>query len=195
MKLAAMLSAALVLTGCMTSHSIKSETNEIPAPSDDSAVVVFMRSSFIMGGVSMNLFEKSDGELSFVGTMADKSKIAHRTKPGKKVFMTHIQDVDFMPAEVEANKTYYVIIRPIWPSRFAPTPLKTDGTTKFNTDDDRFLKWKDGTQRYELAESADAWFSENKAAYEAIYDAGWEEFQSLSPEKQAERVLTPSDGI
>ena len=184
-----------LLSGCVTSYSIKSESNVVPQPDEETAVVVFMRSSFILSGVSMNLYEKAGDELSFVGTMIDRSKVAHRTTPGKKVFMTHATAPDFMVADLEANKTYYVIVRPIWPSRFAPTPVRTDGTTAFNTSSEKFVGWRDLTDLYEIAETAEPWFSKEKENIQKIYAAGWAVFEQKTDEQKQERTLRASDGI
>ena len=169
---------------------------EIDSPAANKAVIVFMRTSFVAGAIGVELFEIENGELKFVGALPMGSKIAHLTDPGEKVFMAYGNAADFMIANVEKGKTYYSIVRPNWGTGgFAPTPVKIDGTTPYNTGSDEFKNWISDTKLLEKNSSASDWFHKNKSKYQKIYDRYWEKFNAKTAEQKQQRMLLPSDGM
>lgn len=190
---------ALILNACAASvadFTINTEKTEVgPAPADK-AQIVFLRVSFVAGAYPADIFEIEDGDLSYVGKVRMSRKLAHLTTPGKKVYMGHGAAADFMYAEVEAGKTYYVLIRPNWGSgAMIPTPIKRDGTTAYNTDSPEFQKWLDKTRVTEMKSAeADAWMSTNKAKFEEIYKRYWAKFETKSADQKRTRTLMLSDG-
>lgn len=94
-------------------------------PEPGKALVYFVRTAQHAFAVPSAIFD--DGQ--YVGSIyleidrrhggAKKSFIAHQARPGKHTFMVQGGDnVDFLPAELRAGKTYYVLVRTIWPGRF-----------------------------------------------------------------------------
>lgn len=187
---------ALLFSGCAGSYMVKVPNNVIP-PSQEKATIVFMRSSFVLSAIGVEVFEVNDGKLSFVGYLGNGSKIAHQTEPGEKVYMAFGGAADFMIANVEAGKTYYSIVRPNWGTGgFAPTPIRTDGTSNYNTDMDSFKNWVEKTKLYTTnPQEAQEWFVENKEKYVKIYDYYWPRFQTKNNAQIAERTLNPEDGL
>lgn len=195
-KLLAVVLFCFLFQGCASSLMTKAQTEAIEPPDSDMATVVFMRSSFVAGAIGVELFEITDGELEFVGALPNGSKIAHKTKPGKKIYMAYGTAADFMIANVEGNKTYYSIVRPNWGTGgFAPTPVRSDGSTDFNMDSSEFTQWKNGTKLIEKKPNAKEWFSKNKEKYLKIYNSYWETFQNKTETEKAQRTLLPSDGV
>jgi len=195
LKLVASLSFIAFMSGCST-QMVKSKTGLIQPPTDDQATIVFMRSSFIASGVGVELFEITDGELEFIGNLPNGSKVAHKTEPGQKVYMAYGNAADFMIANVEAGKTYYSIVRPNWWSGgFAPTPIRTDGSSNYHTGLSEFESWKDDSTLLELKPTAQEWFAERRKKYEKIYRIYWNKFQTKSDDKKQQRTLNPQDGI
>ena len=187
----------LITTGCASGGKLMStsESGEIEKPDADEAVIVFMRTSFVASAIGVELFEIENDELKFVGSLPYGSKIAHATTPGEKVYMTYGLAADFMLANVEAGKTYYSIVRPNWGTGgFAPTPVRTDGSSKFNTDIPEFPKWVSSTDLLSKKPDAEAWFQKNKVKYQDIYKKYWERFDKKSAEQKDERTMLPSDG-
>lgn len=83
------------------------------APAADKALVYFMRprrfEAFTGGG---NLYAKLyDGD-TFLGDVPAKYQLAYQATPGKHVFMVTGSAADFLQAELEAGKKYYVVIEP-----------------------------------------------------------------------------------
>lgn len=152
-KKIAVLIAFSVLVGCGGSSALmKPSANQSITPaSKQKAKIVFMRTSFVAGAINAELFEIAKGKMKFIGSIPYGSKISFETTPGKKVFMAHGLAADFMIADVRAGKTYYSIVRPNWGTGgFAPTPIRTDGTTEFNTGSPDFKEWVSGTELMEL---------------------------------------------
>lgn len=196
MKAFSLVLFCFLVQGCTSSLMTKSPAGDIRTPEENMAIVVFMRSSFVAGGVGVELFEINNGELEFVGSLPNGSKIAHKTQPGNKVYMAYGSAADFMIANVEGNKTYFSIVRPNWGTGgFAPTPIRNDGSTDYNTANADFKKWKDGTDLLEKKAEAEAWFAKNKHKYQLIYNKYWARFQTKTDDEKASRTLQPSDGV
>jgi len=150
LKYLSIIVSFVLLQGCSSGLMKPSESGMIGSPENDMATVVFMRSSFVASAIGVEVFEIENGEMEFVGALPNGNKIAHKTTPGHKVYMTYGTAADFMIADVEGGKTYYSIVRPNWGTGgFAPTPIRTDGSTEFNTDSGEFMKWKNGTKLLE----------------------------------------------
>ncbi len=196
LKKMAVISLLLLIQGCASGLMVKSKTGVIEAPQDDMATIVFMRSSFVASAIGVELFEINNGELSFVGALPNGSKIAHKTSPGQKVYMAYGSAADFMLANVEGNKTYYSIVRPNWGTGgFAPTPIRSDGSTAYNMKSNDFAAWKKGTKLLEKKPGAEEWFAKNKEKYQNIYNDYWSRFQTKTDSQKNERTLQVTDGI
>lgn len=189
------LVAIFALSGCTGNYMLKVPENKIKEPESNKATIVFMRSTFVSSALGATLYEVKDEKLSFVGFLPNGTKIAHQTEPGEKVYMAVGYAADFMIANVQAGKTYYVIVRPNWGTGgFAPTPIRTNGTTDYNTTIPEFKKWLEGTALYEVKPvEANTWFEEHKEAYQKIYKEYWIRFQQKSADEIAQRTLTYAD--
>ncbi|MEJ2415942.1 MAG: hypothetical protein P8Y45_03205 [Exilibacterium sp.] len=197
----AVISAVLMmfvsfLLGCSSNLMVKSNTNTIVTPPADFAKIVFMRSTFVSSAIGVELFEITDGELKFVGSLPNGSKIAHITEPGEKVYMAYGNAADFMLAKVEGGKTYYSIVRPNWGTGgFAPTPIRKNEASDYNMQSDDFNKWVEGTSLLEKKSEAEQWFEKNKGKYEEIYERYWARFQNKSADEKQKRTLMLTDGV
>jgi hypothetical protein len=80
-------------------------------PGADDAVVVFARLSEERGFDQVSIFEvDEENRAVLIGILAAFKKIAHRTTPGRHLFMLIGGDADFMTANIEAGKLYYVAV-------------------------------------------------------------------------------------
>lgn len=190
---------SLLLSACAASvpdFSIKTEETAVgPAP-PDKAQIVFMRTSFVAGAIPADIFVIEKGKMNYVGKLRMGYKLIHHTSPGKKEYMGHGTAADFMLANVEAGKTYFVIVRPNWGSgAMIPTPIRRDGTSDFHTGIDEFPKWLKKTRvtRMKSAE-ADRWFDANKQQFKVIYDKYWAKFETKNSAQMRARTLMPEDG-
>jgi hypothetical protein len=195
LSLAALLA---VLAGCASPVAMTpAASQEVrPAPAN-MAQVVFMRTSFVAGAINADLFEVVNGELKFIGVLGMGKKIVYQTTPGQKVFMAYGTAADYMLGNLSAGRTYYSIVRPNWGSGgMIPTPVRTDGTTEYNTSIPEFKKWVSDTQLIEANRTeAQAWFSKEKDRYQKVHDQYWSQFQQKSASQKEERTLRPQDGV
>ncbi len=195
-KISVVIVSLIAFSGCAGDYMVTVPDNKIQKPSDDKATIVFMRSSFISSAITASLFEVNDGKLTFIGFLPNASKIAHKTSAGKKVYMAYGFAADFMIADVEAGKTYYSIVRPNWGTGgFAPTPVRIDGTTDYNTGIPAFQDWLNGTELLEPKPNINEWYEERKDKFLGIYTDYWSRFQNKTLNEKAERTLFPQDGI
>lgn len=199
MKKITIISLVLFLTACGGSSVLMkpSKNQNVTPASNNKAKVVFMRTSFVAGAINAELFEVVKGELKFIGSIPMGSKISYETTPGKKVFMAYGTAADFMIADVKAGKTYYSIVRPNWGTGgFAPTPIRTDGTSEYNTSTSDFKNWVSGTEMLEpIPAEAKKWFDKEQKNIMAVYEDYWKRFQTKSPNEKAERILNQKDGM
>lgn len=198
-KIVLLAVAGLALNACAVSvpdFTIDSGQAEIgPAPADK-AQIVFFRVSHVLGAISADIFEYENETLDYVGKVKMTKKIVHHTTPGKEVYMARGTASDFMFADVEAGKTYYVLLRPNWGSgAFIPTPIKRDGTTNYHSGTPEFPKWLKKTKMSEMKSAeAGAWYSARKDKFQLEYDKYWAKFETKSDEQKKTRTLMPSDG-
>ena len=186
----------MLIQGCASNLMSKSKSTVIEPPADDLATVVFMRSSIVNAITSVDLFEIENGELKFIGALANASKVAHKTTPGRKVYMAYGTAADFMIANVEKNKTYFSIVRPNYATGgFAPTPIRKQGPSSYNMETPSFVKWKKNTTLLVKKPEADKWFADNKDRYLKIYQRYWAKFQTKTEAQKNERTLNPKDGV
>ncbi|MCW8900560.1 MAG: hypothetical protein OQK75_10115 [Gammaproteobacteria bacterium] len=199
LKRLSVLFVFLFLAGCGGSSALMkpSQNQNITPASKQKAKIVFMRTSFVSGAVNAELFEIANGKIKFIGSIPMGSKIVHETTPGKKVYMAYGIAADFMLADVRAGKTYYSIVRPNWGTGgFAPTPIRTDGTSEYNTSSPDFKDWVSGTELLEpIPEDAKKWFAQEQKNIMETYKEYWKRFQTKNPNEKAERSLTPRDGM
>ena len=198
-KRVSVLTLFAFLVGCGGSSVLmKPSVNQSISPaSKQKAKIVFMRTSFVAGAINAELFEIAKGKMKFIGSIPYGSKISYETTPGKKVFMANGIAADFMIADVRAGKTYYSLVRPNWGTGgFAPTPIRTDGTTDFNTNSPDFKEWVSGTELLEpIPADAKKWFKKEQKNVLATYKEYWKRFQTKNPNEKAERTLNPGDGL
>lgn len=198
MKKISVLVVFVFLTGCGGSSVLMkpSANQNITPASKKKAKIVFMRTSFVAGAINAELFEIAKGKMKFIGSIPMGSKIVHETTPGKKVYMAYGTAADFMIADVRAGKTYYSVVRPNWGTGgFAPTPVRRDGTTDFNTASPDFNEWVSGTELLEpIPADAKAWFKKEQKNILTVYKEYWKRFKTKNPNEKAARTLTPKDG-
>lgn len=194
-RLALALVLGSLLSGCAT---LMRPSNESAAAIDTSrAKVVFIRSSMVLAAIGADLFEVNGGDLKVIGQLPTGNKIVYETTPGEKVFMAHGSATDFMTATLAGGRTYYVIVRPNWGTGgFAPTPIRADATSEFNTGTADFRDWLRSTKQIEAnQEEAKVWLATNKPRYQDLYKQYWARYQRKNPNEMAERHMRAEDGV
>lgn len=184
-----------VMSGCASSLMMKAPSQQVAPPSAGKAIVVFMRPSHVLGAVSVELFDVTDGEIKPMGGVGVGSKVAYETTPGKKVFMAYGTAADFMVANLAPDKTYYAIVSPNWGTGgFAPIAIRNRKTAKFSLYSADFIKWRNGTELTIPKPGLDKWFAENKTKMRGIYTDYWARWQRKSPNAKSQRTMDLQDG-
>ena len=124
-----LVALALLLAGCAGTVT---NMREVPAgepamaPEPGKSLVVFMRPSGFGFAIQSSVFEVRDNDPLLIGIVAAKAKVGYNVEPGKRLFMAVGESADFMTAELEPNKTYYVQVTPrmgLWKARFSLAPV------------------------------------------------------------------------
>ncbi len=125
-----------LLSSCAGSSSYMKPTTERAPLMKDKAVVRFMRPSSFGFAVNINVL---DGEKTIRNSVA-KSQFDYSTDPGRHLFIASAENQDYLEADLEAGKLYYVftnIYPGIWRARVAFEPVT------------RGSKYWDEVQKYE----------------------------------------------
>lgn len=184
---------ASLVSGCAGTikHMEEVSADRAPGgPRPGKAMVVFMRPSGLGYAVQSTVYEVQGNNVSLIGLVAAKAKVAYEVDPGTRLFMVVGENADFMTAELLPNKTYYARVEPrmgLWKARFGldPVPAKDLGTADFKAQLDE-CKW------VVKGPSADAWLGQNLASVQskrADYYTDW----ASKPAAERPR-LSPEDG-
>ena len=182
----------VAFAGCKSSAMEKASSAAMMTPTADSAVIVFLRPSTFGGAYQSVVYDVTTSENELVGIVSSGAKIGYRATPGEHTFMVVSEAADFLKANVEANKTYHVLVSPrmgAWRARFSLKPVRAaDLSSK------QFQSWDRSTKPYENTEKSRTWAANNASSVQAKraeYQLRWDE---KSPEQKAEVTLLPSDG-
>lgn len=131
-------------------------------PPSGKASIVFMRPSTLGYAIASSVFEMRDGRDVFLGHVPAKRKLVHHADPGPVRFMVVSEAADFLQAELEAGRTYYVLVTPrfgVWRARFSLRPVTSSelGGTEFR-------EWFDECVWVEATDEARDWARRSAAS-------------------------------
>lgn len=176
--LLSLLVLVALLSGCagtIVNMRLGPPAKVIMKPDNGKALVVFMRPSGMGFAVQSSVFEVKGDTASLVGVVAAKSKVGYQVEPGKHLFMVVSEAADFMVADLQAGKTYYVLVvsRPgVWKARFSLKPLHAN-----DLNSPKFTEWFLDCKWVEKSAESDAWANKNMPdieAKQAKYYKVWE---------------------
>ena len=189
---------ACLFSGCASPHMARTASKVAPAIPDNQAQVVFMRPSSFGGAIQSSVYEVRGDSQEFLGIVSAKTKLARHVPPGEHLFMVVAENADFMAANVEAGKTYHVLVaaRPgVWKARFSLIPIHNDPAEKYNLADPQFADWVKGTHFVELLDSGREWYkahADNISQMRRDYMTKWD---ARSPESKKQQMLHAKDGV
>ena len=192
------LAIGLLLAGCASNPMAPVADQAVQAPSPDMAQVVFMRDAYTGKAIVSSLYDVTDGQTRFIGVMANGTKIAHPTTPGKHTFMVVSEAADFMEADLVAGKTYYALVTPrmgLWKARFSLWPISNEPDAAHSLKSNNFKDWVEDTDLVTNSPKSLAWYQRVKASVEKKRAEYWPVWQEKSAEAIAERTLKPTDGL
>jgi hypothetical protein len=166
---------------------------DIPAPAEvgrvpGKASVVFMRPSLLGAAIASSVFELRSPDDVFVGHVPAKKKLVHHVAPGPVRFMVVSEAADFMQADLEAGKTYYVLVTPRvgwWRARFSLRPITAE-----ELGGKQFQEWFDDCAWIETTDEARGWARQNASS---VQEKKVEYLQKWEP-RTDKPTLKASDG-
>jgi hypothetical protein len=187
------LVAALMLCAGFHVHVVAADKTAIPAAQPGHAQVVFMRSSTVNMLVGTDIYDVTSGELKLVGDMSNNRKVVLDLPPGDYTFMVgNMPWLDFLQASVLADKQYFVIVAPHWPTNFSPRAIKHQGQGEFLYSSPEFAKLLKKTK---LASPPEAMKPDKLEKVAMFYKEQWEKWQAKTPEQKAELTIRPEDSV
>ena len=180
---------------CVGVHAdaVAADNTGIPAAQPGHAQVVFMRSSTVNMLVGTDLYDVTSGQPKVVGELSNNRKVVLELAPGDYTFMVgNIPWLDFLQASVLADKQYFVIVAPHWPTNFSLRAIKHQGDGEFVYSSPEFAKLLKKTK---LASPPEPMKPDKFEKVAASYKEQWEKWQAKSPEQKAELTIRPEDSI
>ena len=192
------LLGTLLLAGCASNPMAPVADQTVPAAASDTAQVVFMRDAYTGKAIVSSLYDVTDGKTQFIGVMANGTKIAYPTTPGKHTFMVVSEAADFMEADLVAGKTYYALVTPrmgLWKARFSLWPISNEADAAHSLKSKNFKGWVEDTDLVTNSPKSLAWYERVKASVEKKRAEYWPVWQEKSAADVAARTLKPTDGL
>lgn len=186
-----------LMSGCVATSSYMTKASVTPQPTSDKALVVFMRPSRYGGGIQASVYDTSNGSNVFIGIVSAKTKIGYLAHPGRHLFMVIGENADFMNADLQAGKTYYVLVSPrmgMWKARFSLLPIHNDAGAKYNTRSPDFAQWQQETTYVQTTPGANAWYQAHAADIATKQADYMQKWNAASERQKAELTLHASDG-
>jgi hypothetical protein len=195
-----LLVVCIALTSCAGANTWIQPSRDqlIPPPPRDKAQVIFLRPSTYFPGLVTLLYEIKSPEDQLISPIGGMNKVVYHTEPGDKVFMSNNGVMShFLTARIEAGKRYYVLVRPIHGYGFQLRPIRSNGTTSYNTALPEFSAWVRDTAVVEPSETArrELQVEKYKAGFADVKRKGFAEWKAKSAEQHAELTLNPDDAV
>ncbi|YCH21453.1 hypothetical protein M1D96_20490 [Pseudomonas sp. D1-3] len=198
-RLLGMLVVLLMLGGCQSALMVAPSADAEPQATADKALVVFMRPSSLGGAVQSSVYDtRAEGNDVFAGVVSSKSKVAYLAEPGEHLFMVVSENADFLAANLEAGKRYYVLVAPrmgVWRARFSLLPIRNDASAKDGLQSKQFRDWNESTKWMVIGPKARSWYQDNIESIRARKLDYLPKWQNKSVADKAERTLRSVDGI
>ncbi|MFO0793627.1 MAG: hypothetical protein U0586_06150 [Candidatus Brocadiaceae bacterium] len=121
-RLICLLCSMVFIASCAGSSGYMRSSQTLLNPTQDKALVRFMRPSGFGFAINFNML---DGE-KVIGNSVAKSQFDYLAAPGKHLFVATAENKAFLDAELDAGKTYYVITRiypGVWYARVEFIPV------------------------------------------------------------------------
>ncbi|NCD34855.1 MAG: hypothetical protein EOL87_15745 [Spartobacteria bacterium] len=100
-----------------------------------------------------------------------KEMVAYYCPPGKHDFLVVCENADFMTADLEANRVYYVLVSPhmgLWKTRFSLKPLKKQSDVADpSLDSGNLEKWYKTCSYVQKTEESGKWLTSHGASIES----------------------------
>ena len=170
----------------------------LPAPRADKAQVVFLNpANAISGAFLAQIYEVKGESKDFLGMLGSKTKMSVNVDPGKHHFMlNHAGLGQFVEADVDAGKRYYVMTRFVYGRGLQLRPVRpAGGDPEFTVGNPRFNEWLTESQLVVKTKDADDWLAKYKDRVDEAQARGKTEWDAKRPDQRAELTLNREDSI
>ncbi len=177
-------------TGCARRSDLTEAAKRgapLALPPADKAVVVFLRPEFLGYAISAAVYEDDH----FLGVVMRHARLVRETLPGPHRYMVISEAADFLDADLEAGRIYFVMVRPrtgTLRARFTLEPLTPTSPRWRNV-----KKWVDHSYPVAPNGLGEYWAQENAPSVEekkAKYLPRW-----LAKDESERPALRPGDGV
>lgn len=197
-RIAALVLALIASPAFARAGFMAPAVDQAPKPAEGKAMVVFMRPSMYGGAIASTVYEASDTATTFLGGVDPHQKLAYQVDPGFHRFMVVAENADFVDANLEAGKTYYVLVSPrpgLWKARFSLIPILPREDAGYSTLKPDFTQWQAKTTFVEPTPAAQGWYEQHKADIEEKKASYLEKWNRMAPNDKAELTIAPTDGM
>jgi len=194
----------LALCGAVTAKEkpkplfVQSANQSLPAAPIDKAQIVFLEPiNKIQGLFPVGIFEIEGDNRTLLATTGAHSKVAILVNAGRHVFMANHSGMiaHFLDADVEAGKTYYVLLRFIYGQGFQMRPIRSSGPSDYSVANKDFAIWNSKTTFVNKTAGSDTFFENNKANVVKSQATGWTKWLSKTQQERDELTLNRQDAI
>ncbi len=188
------LVATVAFSGCAgkpTHMQVVPKEQASFAPTQEEALMVFMRPSGMAYAIQSSIFEIVDEKPELVGIVAAKKRVAYMAKPGRHLFMVVGESADFMEANVDAGKVYLSVVRPrmgAWKARFSLDPVHRG---EYDAEGATYAKWLESCEWVVNTPDSHRWAEENAPSIAAKYT----KYYGVWKEKEEKPILVNEDGL
>jgi hypothetical protein len=210
-------SLSWVVASCLVAASaaaqdaqmVKSTRTEA-VPDAGKALVIFVRHSFVMGAyqapvmdVDLKNPDPKPGQLpvedKVIGILSGYSKVAYQAEPGEHTFMTVPASGGtalVAKAKLQAGKTYYFLVKPIWgfSPAYALIPARQDPKAEVRVDSTELAGWLKGTEFYEPTPLAEGWLNGNRPSILTKKAEALAKWTALPEDEKNKLTLLETDG-
>ncbi len=198
-RLLGMIFPLLVLGGCQPTLMVMAPADFEPQATADKALVVFIRPTLIGGMAQPFVYAlRDEGDDVFAGVVYPETKVAYLAEPGEHLFMLVSANTDFLAANLQAGKRYYVLVTPrmaVLESRYSLLPIRNDVNAKDGVQSEQLRIWNRSTRWVVIGPKARGWYQDNIESVRARKREHLPKWQSKSAADRARLTLRSMDGL
>jgi len=117
----ALAALALAIAGCAAEPGanisplmVRYGNQRIVPQGPNEALILFIRENEDNNATQATLYEVADDGDHFIGVSSGSTRLAWAVRPGYHLFMVIGETADFLSAQVDGGKTYYMMVAPRW---------------------------------------------------------------------------------
>jgi hypothetical protein len=185
LRFLSLLCISLLIVSCAGSSNYMKPSESLLAPTNEKALVRFMRPSGFGYAINFNIW---DGE-KVIGNSVAKSQFDYLTDPGKHLFVAIAENKAFLEADLEAGKIYYILTQVkmgAWKARVGLVSV-TRGSEFW----DKVKEYENELSKLQPETAAlKLWEDKNKPKIQAILG----EYETTLKTSESWPKLNPADG-